>query len=119
MSGELLEALCRRMGDDNDPVRSLPAVRHLADRIVERLRSGVDADGLTDDLEELNDRLLQAGYAAGLGSHRAYRPLPGGGHPVLEVLACPTGRCARVELPRTEAACALSGRPMAASRLRS
>src|SRR3954467_15036009 len=110
MSGEdQLAVLCHRMGDESDPVRSVPAVRSTVDGIVARLRSGTGADRLVADLDEVDERLLRAGYAAGLSPTRIYRSLPGDGHPVLEVLACPAGACPRVELPRTGAACAVFG----------
>jgi hypothetical protein len=116
MSDELLEALCRRLADDGDPVRSRPDLRERADRIVAGLRSGVD---VTSALDDLDDQLLRSGYAAGLDASRIYRALPGSGHPVLEVLTCPAGRCDRVELPRTGATCAVFDRPMTLTRLRS
>jgi hypothetical protein len=111
-----LATLCVRLGDDSDPVRADPSVRPFVDDVVARLHAG-DLDRLSDDLDEIEDRLLRAAYAAGLSSTRVYRPLPGAGRSVLEYLACPAGRCPRVELPDSEAKCAIAAAPMTRTRL--
>ncbi|MDI6104085.1 hypothetical protein QLQ12_36390 [Actinoplanes sp. NEAU-A12] len=112
-----LAILCARLGADTDPVRAVPAVRSMADRVVARLRSGDPV--LEDDFDEIEDELMRAGYAAGLSSTRIYRPLLGDGRPVLEFLACPGGRCSRVELPDAPAECAVFAAPMTRTRLAS
>lgn len=82
---------------------SAPGPMHdLANWIATEIRTGRDPGELDDAFDQLEDLLLRAGYAAGLSPSRSpYARLSGigDGHPVLEVLACPAGQCARVEPP--------------------
>ena len=89
----------------------------MVDLLLTRIQAG-DTD-VVDDLDEIEDRLLRAGYAAGLSSTRGYQPLPGVSRPVLEFLACPAGRCPRAELPGSRARCAVFAAPMTRTRLAS
>ena len=122
MTADQLAVLCQRLAETADPVRAVDGVRALAEAIVERVRDGVPLDELADDFDTLEDRLLAAGYAAGLSSVRSYEPLPGGGagHPVLSVLKCPGGSCSRIEPPDADPLpCLVHRQPMVAARLRS
>lgn len=98
-------------------------MRDLATRIAGRLRGGRAPGDLDDDLDDLEDMLLQAGFTAGLSGNRAaYAPLPGiSGHPVLEVLACPSEMCRRVETPAAnqDLVCAVAEKPLRRVRLKS
>jgi len=71
----------------------------LALHVAAAVRVGRSPDEFSDDLDELEELLLRAGYTAGLGDVRSAVPnLPGlgGGHPQLEVFACPDQTCPRV-----------------------
>jgi hypothetical protein len=99
-----LGRLCARLADRTGPLATDPQFAAPSERVLDRIRSGEDA---TAELDLLDDLLLRAGYASGLGAHRTdggpvFAMLPGasaGGHPVLEALVCPADRCSRVELP--------------------
>ncbi|TQS46840.1 hypothetical protein [Cryptosporangium phraense] len=121
MSADQLAVLCRRLADETDAVRRPSPIRTLAESIAARVRDGVPADDLTDDLDDLEDLLLRAGQAAGLGGTRSFQRLPGAGdgHRVLEVLTCPGRSCDRVERPAAEPIlCAVHRAPMTVTRLR-
>ncbi|CAL9647817.1 hypothetical protein [Streptomyces sp. enrichment culture] len=122
MTADQLAVLCRRLADDTDAVRTSPEAGALAESIACRVRDGTPLDELADDLDALEMLLLRAGHAAGLSPARYYARLPGAGdgHRVLEVLACPTGVCARVEAPGAEPVlCVALRQPMVVTRLRS
>lgn len=122
MTADQLAVLCQRLADDTDPVRTSPAVRALAESIVRSVCGGVAPGELADDFDELEERLLRAGHAAGLSPVRSYERFPGAGdgHRVLEVLACPGGVCTRVEAPGAEPPlCVAQRQPMVLTRLRS
>ncbi|MCX2185753.1 hypothetical protein KV205_35410 [Streptomyces sp. SKN60] len=124
-----LQELCRRLADPaaSPELDALgePGAR-LVDAIASALRDGRSLQQLGDHLDELEELLLAAGHSAGLGSYRTTPPptgpvfqrLPvaGPAHPALYFLACPTGRCGRVEAPDDGApdqpACGLLGRPL-------
>ncbi|MET7300181.1 hypothetical protein [Embleya sp. NPDC005575] len=120
---ERLAALCLRL--TSSP--GMPDLGAEGDRLVERLisqlRNGRSPEVLEDAFNELESRLLAAGYSAGLGSYRTetppvYQSFPGSGsgHPWLYVLACPRRHCARVEAPASEGgeapACRIFGGPL-------
>ncbi|MGW2049918.1 hypothetical protein ACWCPF_32755 [Streptomyces sp. NPDC001858] len=120
---ERLAALCHRLTS----APGMPDLGAEGDRLVEhiisRVRDGCSPAEVEDAFDELEDRLLAAGYSAGLGSYRtdtppAYQSFPGAGpgRPSLYVLACPRGRCARVEAPTPEdgepSACRVFGGPL-------
>ncbi|MGW2014674.1 hypothetical protein [Streptomyces sp. NPDC001927] len=130
-----LGELCRRLSDPSSAPEfgalGEPGAR-LVETIVSTLRDGRSPEQLDDRLDELEELLLAAGHSAGLGSYRT-TPLPptpgfqslpvaGPGHPGLYVLACPTGRCGRVEVPDADApdlpACGILGRPLSEVPLR-
>ena len=119
-----LALLCTRLADDAGPLVSAGTMRELATSITDRIRAGQDPAELADDFDQLDDLLLRAGYAAGLGTYRSaesrFGPLPGfgDGHPLLEVSACPEQRCARVELPVEGFTCAVFGEALRRIRLR-
>jgi hypothetical protein len=121
---EQLALLCARLSAETGPLVTDGSMRALATSIAEQIRAGADPADLADVFDELDDLLLRAGYAAGLGSYRTGDPsftrLPGvgDGHPVLEVLACPGNRCARVELPDGKQLCPVFGKPLGRIRLR-
>jgi hypothetical protein len=105
--------LCVRLADGTGPFAAPGPMRDLALAVALAIRTGgVEVNG---DLDRLDDMLLRAGYAAGLGADRSSTQLPGlgGGHPVLEVLVCPADRCDRVQTatdPVPE--CAVLHRPL-------
>lgn len=71
---------------------------------------------MSDDLDQLEDLLLRAGYTAGLSAFRSVvSDLPGlgGGHAQLIVFACPAQACLRVE-PSDDVApvCRVLGQPL-------
>jgi hypothetical protein len=112
---ERLEQLCRRLSDDSGPLTTPGPLHDLAARIAGRVRAG--HPDISAQLDDLEDQLLCAGYAAGLsGSRTPYAAVPGlgHGHPVLSVLACPAERCTRVEPPPPGDApiCAVMRRPL-------
>ncbi|GGK88747.1 hypothetical protein [Mangrovihabitans endophyticus] len=116
---ERLESLCLRLAGPGDPLAEPGPMHDLAARIAGDVRAG--REDLSDELDSLEDRLLAAGYAAGLSSARSpYAPVPGlgDGHPPLTVLACPAGRCTRVEPPADPPPlCAVLRRPLVRVRL--
>jgi uncharacterized protein (DUF433 family) len=122
VTADQLGVLCGRLTLDGDAVRVTPEIRALAESIVERVRAGVPPDELADDFDDLEDELLRAGHAAGLGPVRSpYEGWPGAGdgHRELEVHTCPGGTCARVEVPGARPVpCPVHRRPMALTRLR-
>ncbi|MEV0810578.1 hypothetical protein [Micromonospora sp. NPDC050200] len=120
LAQEQLAVLCARLDEEAGPLAAEGPMRTLATSIAERVRAGEDPAALAECLDELDDQLLRAGYAGGLGSHRSAPPqLPGlGGHPVLEVMTCPGGRCARVARPGRDDTCRVFGRPLEPVRLR-
>lgn len=122
-AGERIGWLCVRLAQPDGPLAKPGPMRDLATRIAGRLRGGRAPGDLDDDLDELEDLLLLAGYTGGLSGNRAvYLPLPGvSGHPVLEVLACPAETCHRVEAPSAgeDPVCAVAGKPLRRVRLRS
>lgn len=101
MTVNQLAVLCQRLGDKDDLVCTSPEARALAESIAGRVRDGAPPAEIADALDELEESLLRAGYAAGLSPARSYERLlgTGDGHRVLEVLACPGGICARIEAP--------------------
>ncbi|MFF3125942.1 hypothetical protein ACFVRD_27275 [Streptomyces sp. NPDC057908] len=120
---ERLAALCHRLA------RQAPELsaegRRLMVHITTELRGGRPPEELEDSFDELEDLLLAAGFTAGLGSYRTdippvYQRFPGAGHPLLHVLACPGGSCARVEAPAPESAqqCRIFAQPLREIRLR-
>lgn len=119
-----LALLCVRLRDTTDPLAGDGPLGALAASIARRCQSGAGPAELADALDELDDLLLRAGHAGGLGAYRSVVPsydrLPGlgDGHPVLEVEGCPRGRCARVEVPGDETRCAVFGEPLRRIRLR-
>ncbi|CAM3307646.1 hypothetical protein KIPE111705_01085 [Kibdelosporangium persicum] len=115
-----LALLCTRLEQDGGPLAEEGPLRALAMSIVERLRAGEDPDAVAESLDDLDDQLMRAGYAGGLGTSRAMDVrVPGlGGHPVLEVLGCPGKLCGRVALPDEDHVCAVFGRPLERVRLR-
>jgi hypothetical protein len=119
-----LALLCVRLRENAGLLAGDGPIGDLAASIVRRYRSGARPGELDDALDELEDLLLRAGHAGGLGSYRSvvpsYEGLPGlgDGHPVLEVEGCPRGRCARVEVPGEGAGCAVFGEPLRRIRLR-
>lgn len=122
MTADQLAVLCRRLADDTDAVRTSPEVKALAESIAGRVRDGAPLDELGDEFDELEILLLRAGHAAGLSPVRSYERFPGAGdgHRVLEVLACPSGVCARIEAPGEEPVfCVALRQPMVVTRLRS
>ncbi|MGW3951623.1 hypothetical protein ACWEKM_11920 [Streptomyces sp. NPDC004752] len=122
MTCDQLAALCERLADAADAVRTSPEIRARAESIADRVRGGATPAELADDFDALEDLLLRAGHAAGLSPVRTYERLPGGGdgHPVLAVLACPGGICSRIEAPgAVPVDCPVHRRPMAVTRLRS
>jgi hypothetical protein len=121
-----LALLCDRLGADGDPLATPGPMRELALALIAAVRAGRAPVELTDEFDRLDEQLLRAGYAAGLGTYRSgpYSPLPGigDGHPVLRVLGCPGERCPRVALPAgtgTAPACSVFDRPLREVRLRS
>lgn len=120
---ERLAALCHRL---TEPAPELgPEADRLIDHITTEVRDGRPPEELEDSFDELEDLLLAAGFTAGLGSYRSdtppvYRRFPGAGHPLLRVLACPGGGCARVEAPEpvSPARCRIFERPLREIRLR-
>ncbi|MBT2442124.1 hypothetical protein J7E93_18845 [Streptomyces sp. ISL-36] len=124
-----LGELCRRLTDPSSSPQ-LGALgeqgARLVETIVSALRDGRSPEQLDEFLDELEELLLAAGHSAGLGSYRTTPPPPttgfqslpvaGPGHPALYVLACPAGRCGRVEAPDADAsdqpACGILGRPL-------
>ncbi|MGW6568603.1 hypothetical protein [Streptomyces sp. NPDC054975] len=104
----------------------------LVETIVSAVRDGRSPEQLDDLLDALEEQLLAAGHTAGLGSYRTTPPPPkpgfqslpvaGSGHPALYVLACPTGRCGRVEAPDPDVpdrpACGILGRQLSEVPLR-
>ncbi|WP_017236356.1 hypothetical protein [Streptomyces sp. SS] len=127
--------LCRRLADPASSAE-LDALgeqgARLVEAVVSALRDGRSLPQLGDHLDALEELLLAAGHSAGLGSYRTTPPLPvpgfqslpvaGPGHPALYVLACPTGRCGRVEAPDADApdqpVCGILDRPLNAVHLR-
>ncbi|MGW2423422.1 hypothetical protein ACWC0C_29935 [Streptomyces sp. NPDC001709] len=121
-----LGQLCARLADRAGPLATDPQLAAASERVLDLVRSGRDA---TAGLDLLDDLLLRAGYAGGLGAYRTgqgpvFSLLPGasaGGHPVLEALVCPAGRCPRVELPRgareDPPVCAVWGRALRRDRI--
>jgi hypothetical protein len=122
VTADQLAVLCQRLAEATDAVRTTDGVRALAEEIVARVRDGVPLEDLADDFDALEDRLLEAGHAAGLSSVRSYERLlgAGAGHPVLAVLKCPGGSCTRVEPPAADPVpCLVHRQPMVTTRLRS
>ncbi|GAA4880740.1 hypothetical protein [Saccharopolyspora cebuensis] len=93
----------------------------LAMRIAAALRDGRPPAEMSGRLDELEDSLLRAGYTAGIGPFRSVAPdLPGidGGHPQLEVFACPSQVCSRVVPPDDDVPiCRVLDRPLRRVRL--
>jgi len=120
LAQEQLALLCTRLDEAAGPLAAEGPMRALATTIADSIRAGEDPAVLVERFDELDDQLLRAGYAGGLGAYRSPLPqLPGlGGHPVLEVLACPGGLCARVAPPGRDHTCSVFGRPLARVRLR-
>ncbi|MEU6818230.1 hypothetical protein [Streptomyces sp. NPDC046860] len=120
---ERLAALCHRLAG---PAPELgPEWDRLVGAVTAQVRGGRPPEELEDSFDELEDLLLAAGFTAGLGSYRTdtppvYQRFPGSGHPLLHVLACPGGGCARVEAPASggPAQCRIFGRPLREIRLR-
>ncbi|MFE9610766.1 hypothetical protein [Streptomyces sp. NPDC006012] len=120
MSADQLAILCERLADCADAVRTSPEIRACAESIADRVRGGTAPLELADDFDELEELLLQAGYAAGLSPVRVYERLlgAGDGHRVLEALTCPGGSCSRIEAPgAVPVECLVHRRPMAVTRL--
>lgn len=120
---ERLAALCHRLTERAPELG--PEADRLIDHITTEVRDGRPPEELEDSFDELEDLLLAAGFTAGLGSYRSdtppvYQRFPGAGHPLLRVLACPGGGCARVEAPEPEspARCRIFERPLREIRLR-
>lgn len=119
LAQEQLALLCTRLDEMTGPFAEEGPMRALAVSITERIRAGEDPAALASSLDDLDDQLLRAGYAGGLGSYRTSEArVPGvGGHPVLEVLGCPGNLCTRVALPDGAHLCAVFGRPLDRVRL--
>ncbi|WP_336320373.1 hypothetical protein [Streptomyces lavendofoliae] len=119
-----LGELCRRLTDTSGSLRLGERGLRLVESLTSGLRDGRDPEELDDVFDELEEELLAAGHSAGLGSFRTTPPTPPGfqrlpvggpGHPALHVLACPLGRCGRVEAPDAEAphpGCRVFDRPL-------
>ncbi len=116
-------ALCRELdrGDLQAIVDELGA-DPLLRRILDALAPDGDPATLTADLDALDAHLVDYGIAGGLlpPTQRQYQPSPaaaGDEHPVVEVWACPAGRCDRWQPvdPSTvdEPRCAVRGVPLA------
>jgi len=124
-AGQRVAQLCVRLAQESGPVATPGPMRDLAIRIAGEICGGRAPEELDDELDELEDLLLRAGFTAGLSPARSqYTALRGvgDGHPVLEVLACPAGTCTRVELPTAagdEPACHVLGQSLRRVRLRS
>lgn len=93
------------------------------DRIVAELRQGHDAtreQRTLAALGALNELLRRSGVAGGLGAATRGAGIGGlpplDGHPVLDVLVCPRGLCARTVSARNQApearTCRLYGEPL-------
>ncbi|CAM5463022.1 hypothetical protein STENM36S_08762 [Streptomyces tendae] len=104
-----LEGLCRRLTDASGSLVLGERGLRLVESIASELRAGRAPEELDDSFDELEEELLAAGHSAGLGSYRTTPtpltpgfqrlPVAGRDHPPLHVLACPRGRCGRVEAP--------------------
>lgn len=119
--GRRIGQLCARLSAERGPLAVAGPMRDLALRIAAAVRGGRSATELSDKLDELEDLLLRAGHTAGLSDVRSVAPdLPGigGGHPQLEVFACPTQACLRVVPPDDdEPVCRVLDRPLRRVRL--
>ncbi|MGW3338680.1 hypothetical protein ACWDCL_14560 [Streptomyces sp. NPDC001009] len=118
---ERLASLCHRLAATAHAPELGPEGRLLIEHITAEVRGGRSPEELEDEFDELEDLLLAAGFTAGLGSYRTdappvYQRFPGAGHPLLRVLVCPGGCCARVEAPAPEGGpapeCRIFGRPL-------
>ncbi|MFF8772143.1 hypothetical protein [Kitasatospora sp. NPDC015120] len=105
---ERLGELCRRMMAAPPGPTPDARLRRLVEHVLAEVRSGRPPGELEDFFDEVEELLLATGHSAGLGSYRtapgSYQQLPGAGrgHSALHVLACPLGRCARVEAPTSD-----------------
>ncbi|WP_433732672.1 hypothetical protein ACQP0C_10135 [Nocardia sp. CA-129566] len=122
-----IEQLCARLAESSGPLATPGPMRERARSIAAAIRAGRPPADLDTELDELEDLLLRNGFAAGLSSSRStYTTLPGiggigGGHPSLEVLACPADACDRMQAPDPSApapTCAVLGQPLRLIRLR-
>jgi hypothetical protein len=104
-----LEQLCLRLTDAPGSLVLGERGLRLIESITSALRAGRAPEELDDAFDELEEELLAAGHSAGLGSYRTTPtpltpgfqrlPVAGRAHSALHVLACPRGRCERVEAP--------------------
>lgn len=119
--GRRIGRLCARLSEERGPLAVVESLRDLALRIAAAVRGGESSGAMSAELDELEDLLLRAGYTAGLSDFRSVAPdLPGigGGHPQLEVFACPASTCLRVEpLDDDVPICRVLDRPLRRVRL--
>src|ERR1700710_1316588 len=121
-AGPRVAQLCVRLAQESGPLTTPGPMHDLAIQIAGEIRGGRAPEELDDELDELEDLLLRAGFTAGLSPARSqYAVLPGAGdgHPVL---ACPVGTCTRLEPPTAagaEPTCRVLGRLLRRVRLRS
>ncbi len=104
-----LEGLCRRLADMPGSLELGERGLRLVESLTADLRAGRSPAELEDVFDELEEELLAAGHSAGLGSYRTTPtpfppgfqrlPVAGRAQPTLHFLACPRGRCGRVEAP--------------------
>jgi hypothetical protein len=103
--GELVAALCTRMGEHGGSLVDDPDARAAADATVAAVREGAGEERLRELFARLDEALRAAGLAHGLGAGEFrgidpaghYQRLPGVvGYAVHKVLRCPAPtRCAR------------------------
>jgi hypothetical protein len=119
--GRRIGQLCARLSEKRGPLTVVGPMRDLAMRIAVAVRDGRSPAEISDDLDELEDLMLRAGYTAGISASRSVAPdLPGigGGHPQLEVFACPAQACLRVVPPDDDVpVCRVLDRPLRRVRL--
>ena len=119
--GRRIGQLCVRLSEERGPLAQPGPMRDLAVRVAAAVRDRRSPARLSDELDELEDLLLRAGNTAGLSASRSVAPdLPGigGGHPQLDVFACPARACLRVEPTDDDVpVCHVLGQPLRRQRL--
>ena len=99
--GELVAALCRELEQgDLQSIADQAGAAEILTRIIGALRNGTEPPALAAEWDELQEALIRYGIDGGLvpPAKLLYRSSPaaaGDGHPVIEVWACPGGRCSR------------------------
>ncbi|MEO3857795.1 hypothetical protein [Acrocarpospora sp. B8E8] len=116
MISQRIARICELHGDDLAGFLAGTDAAVLLDRVVGVVRAGGSPG--EDELDALDDALAALGVDAGTGGTRGFEPVPGlgGGHPVIEFWACPTGACDR-RVWRAGEVCTLLERPMRVLRL--